>query len=627
MNQKRYNGKLSIIAAGIQLIFCVVLYVISYHIEPAISAHFMVQAANLLFISALISFTSFIHSYMQSLADEEVEELKKSDKSGTLFENEADGLSGRYKNSNAQFNKVILPVIVILISIIEFALTYSVISLELNHSHTILPENLNPLLISASVFISFSCCLFIFGKYCMGIAEESNNIYIIPIGSYMIFCSFLCLVSGIASLLHFWQFDSFTRSAMWLMCGLSIIIAVERLIIFIIEKYRPQTPDTITLSLYNSRLLRLISQPRRIVANLAEVIEYQFGVNISEQWLQNFCSRIFIPCLFIQIISFSLLTCFTYVNPGETALKEYIGSTQIKELSAGLYINYPWPINRIHRIPTKKIFNTSTGTAQTEKFQTNSDEISTPVLWNNDAFNNNVFLVGSNKSQIQRANQTFRILDVNLVSASINVHYKINNPLTYFTIHNDNDELLKLLSRQVLNRHIINHDFYELIRNTFTDFSKHLKKDIQSISNTHQLGCDIIHVDVSYIQPPPAVAKSFQQLISAQQSKISNQIQAQKYAIQTMAEADSAVNQIVKQAESDTVLTTSLAEVEKNNYLKQQKIYNKYPELYKTRLTMDTLEYWLQDVRKIVINFKSTKEVINLELKKSTPDILDISAD
>ena len=372
----------------------------------------------------------------------------------------------------------------------------------------------------------------------------------------------------------------------------------------------------------------LINQPQRLVANLAEIIEYQFGVNVSEQWLQNFCTKIFIPYLFIQSMTLALLTCFTYVHPGETALKEYMGSTTLEELSQGLYLNYPWPINRIHRIPVNKIYNSSTGaTPTTGTSRNDNEENANIVLWDHEAFNSNVFLAGSNMSEIKNANQKTQILDVNLASASINVHYTIDNPAKYFTIHKSNDELLKLLSKQILNRHILNNDFYELISNNFTGLSEGLRSDIQSAADKHGLGYDITHVNVDYIQPPPAVAKSFQQLVTVQQAKISNQLRAQKYAIQTIAEAEAEINQIIKQAESDTVLTISLAEIEKKNYLKQYKIYKEYPKLYKSRLTMDTLEEWLRDVRKIVTNSKSTKEVINLELKKSSPNILDVSVE
>ncbi len=627
MNQKHDNGKLSIVAAIIQLIFSVALYIISYNIEPAISAHLMVQTANFLLISTFIASISFIHSYMQRLANEEVEENKKIDKSGTLFENEIDDLSGRYQNSNKQFNKIILPIIVIFVSVIELALCYSVLSLEKSHSHVILPDNLNPLLISASVLITFSCSLFLLGKYCLGIAEGNKNIYIIPVSSYLIFCSILCLISGVASLLFYWRFDNIERWGTWLTCGLAIIIAIERFFFFIIETYRPQRIDKVNLPLYNSRLLRLINQPRRLVANLTEVIEYQFGIKISEQWMQNFCTRILIPYLFIQSITLALLTCITFVHPSETALKESMGSTKLEELSPGLYLNYPWPINRIHKIPTQKIYTTSTGAIPTGKSQNDHEENMNIVLWDNEAFNKNVFLAGSNMSDTHDTNQKTRILDVNLASASINVHYKIEIPIEYFSTHKTNDKLLNLLSKQILNRYILSHNFYELLKCNFSDLSKYLKLEIQSTVNARKLGYTITHVDVNYIQPPPDVSISFQQLISTQQARISQQLRAQNYAIQTMAEADSETNRIVKQAESDTILRTSLAEVEMNNFLKQYKIYKKYPELYRIRSTMDNLEEWLRDVRKIITNSKSTREVINLELKNSKADILDVSVE
>ena len=68
----------------------------------------------------------------------------------------------------------------------------------------------------------------------------------------------------------------------YVLCGVMIVLAIETLFSFMLDIYRPRTPDTEPRACFDSRLLALIAEPGGIASTIAEAINYQFGFEVSQ---------------------------------------------------------------------------------------------------------------------------------------------------------------------------------------------------------------------------------------------------------------------------------------------------------------------------------------------------------
>ncbi len=620
--------KTAIVSAFLLTAFGTIMHVLAQKFGPDIPTHFVSQAGNISLIGALVSYLAAFHAHLTRLAlmekkEEEIIEKKEQ----KLFDNEVDDY-GRYQQSLHQFKRPILPCILLLISVFEIALALWVIHIENTHVHEVLPKNLSPMLVVASIMATFSILAFVTGKFCSGAAFGNNQLFLRPVSAMALLSAFVYCAGALASLMLYWDYPIYGTFATWLFCIIGLFLAGERIVTWVLELYRPQSQSIWEIPVYESRILGLFNQPQGILVNLAVIVDYQFGVKLSERWLYAWIRRAVLPIILVQLISLSLLTSIVYIQPHESGLSQNWWSSNLQTLAPGLHFQLPWPMTKVERIPNGRVQHLSINPVEFDRSNNEKQVLPELILWQNARFKPNLLMAGSrSSSRGTRAGKESQSATISLVSAGISIRYSINDNELFFSGNRDARALLSHLARRELTRYIMSNEFPSILQAELNLAEVKLQEGIQKASNLHQLGIEILYVGFDYLQSPPQVAPAFTEVISAQEERQSLVIEAQKFAIQVISEAEQESNSVIRKAEAETSLITNLAEVEKTNFMKQRKIYKKYPRLYKTRVTMNALEEWLTDVRKVVTTSEAPREVINLELRRTKADLLSIPID
>ena len=623
MNLDRSQEKTAIVAAVLQGGIALVCFAFGQRHEPIFPTHFITQTGNILFISSLISFLSAFHAYLARLSQEEGTERERSKEleKGQLFEASLEEI-GRYDRSLHQFEKLILPVILLIISCIETGLASWVLTLEMTHMHDTIPKDRSAMLSIASTMSGSAVILFFVSKYSSGLAFGNKKLYLRPLSGYTFYNSGACVLGCVASLLFYWSYTFGVSLLTWVSCISSLVLAAERLITWVIDLYRPKSKRIPGLSVYDSRFLGLFIQPQGILHGISELIEYQFGIQISEGFIYRCFTKVLIPYLLLQLITLNLLSCIVYIQPQEKALLEQWGSDSLKSLKPGMHLKLPWPVCRVYRMTTEKVRKVNIPRNLHKENEKKTKKVS---LWQDGIFKKNLFLTaGSLYKDEKESTSNASSIAVNLAAVNATVHYKIVDIHKYYAMNNTPLELIRVLSLRELRKYMISNDFPFLLRSGFQHIGDKLATQIQIATDTHNLGIRIVNVTINNLQPPPEIVPSYREILKARQDRLKKRLEAEQYAVKVKAEADHEANRIVRTAESDTTLITNLAEVEKSNYHEQYTIYQEYPDLYKIRSTMDSLEKWLQDVRKIVATTGKAREVFNLDLKRTQPDLLSV---
>lgn len=601
------------VAGALQLLFAAVLYGLGKQYWLEAGSYVVIQTANILLIGGLVSIVACFHAWLARGAAEERRDTEGTDPK-SLFDNETDAM-GQHLRAQLQFEKNILPVLLIVVSAIEFGLAYWTLRLQRNLNIAKFPVDLDALLMVSSLLAAIAVACFLFGKYCAAVAYGENRIYLRTVCGYALWSAIVCLIGSVSMLLAYWQYPDVGTTVTWILVAAALILAVERVLSWVIEFYRPQTRSREARTVYESRLLALFSHPRGVMGNLADIVEYQFGLKISERWLSIFVFRAVLPFLALQLLVLLLLTSLVYVAPHEIGMLESSRGGTYKRLEPGLHVCLPWPFAKVTRVAASRVRNVRIEPVSPE--QQNVAQLDLR-MWTDDRFKKEYFITAYRGDP---AESTSESVPANLAVARLNVRYQVENAGTYLGAQMEPDKYVELLSRRALVHYLATHDFSESLAAGPGRIGTGLSTALGPL--LAKAGIRVVAVELTSLQPPAAAASGFRLVLDAEAASERELIEARFYEAKATAEARQLDARIRAAAAVENVRLTRLAEVDRQNFDLHLEYFHKYPELYTTRVVMDAMEEWLVDVRKIVIAAESDHEVFTLELRESQPNLLD----
>ena len=266
----------------------------------------------------------------------------------------------------------------------------------------------------------------------------------------------------------------------------------------------------------------LLGQPEAIITTAAHALDYQFGFKVSETWFYRFLEKALGWLVLAQFCALVLSTCFVIIQPGDEALHERFGRPLGNNgvIGSGLHLKLPWPIDRTIVYHTEQIQSFIVG-AEPEKSET--------IAWAVSHAKEENFLVASHELNPEiQSNQTSEAKSppVNLLSVSIPVQYQITNLATWAYVNEDPETLLKGVSEREVAHYLASADLDDLMSRGRAAAAEALRRDIQAQVDTLQLGARITFVGLEDIHPPVKVAKVFEQVVGAAQTRDSKILQA-----------------------------------------------------------------------------------------------------
>ena len=371
--------------------------------------------------------------------------------------------------------------------------------------------------------------------------------------------------------------------------------------------YRPKSKNEGYLPIYESRILALFSQPKGVLGNLAAMLEYQFGIKVSESLFASFSKKVLLPYVSLQLLSLFALSSVTYIKPSEKALTI---------LEPGIYFGAPWPMSSIERLDVHRV--TEVDLTENAEFEKKLSEARIKPLvdnWDQEEYNELLNLA----AQINQDGQ----FSQNLVALNVKLSYRIQDVLKFRGAYENTEAALIMTGRKILTRTLLESNFNETIKSGLKDFHTKLKASLVDVC-AEEFGVEVIDVSVINFQPPPEVVEAYRSVHIALEERERLAIKADKYSNSRHNLAELDVDLLLKKATQETVLRKLLLDKELQAFNDQKEVYEKLPVLYKAIALMTTYEAVLKDVRKVVNLTGTQNEIITLELKKSTPDLLEL---
>jgi membrane protease subunit HflK len=569
----------------------------------------------------LVALVSYFHMGLlerEQFERMELEELSKSRGSESLFAT-AGADTFPAKRSREQFERFFSPVFTAMLFLLQAAAAYWPWE-KLALMPPIIADRAT---LTMALLGLFGLILFLLGKYSTGLARLQGQKLLRPGAAYLLLSAYACfaVTATIAAVLAgFGKTDLIVGRVLCVVSGLA---AVETLLGLILEVYRVRVHGRESRLLYESRLVGLLGQPEAIITTAANAMDYQFGFKVSETWFYRFLEKALGWMLLAQFAALILSSCFIVINPGDEALIERFGRPLGDNgiIGPGLHLKLPWPIDQTTLYHTERIQNFIVG-ADPEQGET--------IAWAVNHAKEDNFLVPSRELNPEAlSNQTSegKSPPVNLMSVSIPVQYQITNLAIWAYTNSDPESLLRGIAERSVTHYLASADLDNLMAQGRAAAAVALSSNIQAQADALELGARILFVGLEDIHPPTKVAKIFEDVVGATETRESKILQAQAYSISTNAWANGESFKRVAAADADqhSAITNSAARA--MLFTNQQRAYAAAPGhngVYEQHAYLATLVENSGDSRKYIIATTNIPNIIIFNLEdKIRRDLID----
>ncbi len=305
-----------------------------------------------------------------------------------------------------------------------------------------------------------------------------------------------------------------------------IVLGFEFMIHFVLDFYRPRTPDVVQRPSFESRLLGLLGEPGGIAKSIADAMNYQFGFEVSSTWFYQLLQRWLFPIVVFTFAVVIALTSVVIIDADEQAVIERFGRivrSDSSVLKPGLHLKWPFPIEIVYRAPVRRISELVIGEAEEE-----DEHDHHAVVWTeaHDYVPEMMLLVASpvDETMTQRQNTATQdgngadSVAVSLMMVSVPVEYRIKNMEQYLYRYQNPEKVLEGIAYQYLSDYAASVPLDELMGPGRESVNAELSRLIQEKIDELEVGIELVFVGIRGAHPPAKnnVAASFQSVVAAQ---------------------------------------------------------------------------------------------------------------
>ena len=397
-------------------------------------------------------------------------------------------------------------------------------------------------------FVSAAALLsFFLSRYVIGMAHRDEWAMLRAGASYLMGITLAGLAVAISlGLVYMLDTPRPERVVAYGLRALLLLIAVEVLLNFVLDFYRPRAPDESPRPAFDSRVFGLFTEPGGIARSIAEAINYQFGFEVSSTWFYKLLQRSVGPLTGFAIITLLLGSSFVFVDSTEQAVVEHFGKMRGEPLGPGVHVKWPWPIDQAYKVSTAQVHQLQIG--MKEEHATDHQEedkkpelylwttahseephlevlIATPkiaqFLTASDKANNGNKGTSTGKTEANTSGLASggEAAPVSQLRVAMTLQYRILNAYDWVNTYADPERMLESIARRELMKGCANVEVKGLLGSDRARLERDLWKLVQSQADALTLGVEIVFLGIQGVHPPESIAKEFQEVTGAEQKK------------------------------------------------------------------------------------------------------------
>jgi regulator of protease activity HflC (stomatin/prohibitin superfamily) len=527
-----------------------------------------------------------------------------------------------------------LPLVSLLVAIYLLAAGCGLVYTHVSAADAVAVLQANPVgllfVMAAIAFVAF-----ISGRWLSGYARQRDWQLLRGGASYLMSCfvvAALLFVGAVAVAL-----TDDTRFFGWMAAvipAVMILVGLEILLTSLLESYRPRVPGVLPRPAFDSRMLGLLTAPGSLGSVVADLISYQFGVEVSGSWLYQLLGSAVTPLTVFGAAVLLALSCITIVAPDERGVVLRWGAMRGGPLAPGMHVKWPWPFETVEMHPVGQVQEIVVSSDLTGKSRD-----AQAILWTNDS--DRASMLGQEDFLAAPAETG---AGVALVAADVIVHYTVADLERFLIGSADPRRALSLIAQREASRFFATHDLDMLLGPGRTAGGPLLEEAIQAEADRMGLGVHVTGVAITSLHPPiGSVSRAFHAQIGAVQDRETRIQAARREAVEQLASVagsvelarrlDTAIRGLdglrggdpatvaASEAEIDALLTEARGEAAEllhtarayrwsravgeradgDRFAGELLAFEASPDYYRTRRFLEVLAAGLADRRKFVI--------------------------
>ncbi len=379
-------------------------------------------------------------------------------------------------------------------------------------------------LAGAIAFVTFAV-----SRYAAGIARASNSADKTTLragAAYFFGTSLLALATAIALVLAHNDYEWFEGRLAAVIGVVMIVLAVEIIINFILDFYRPRVAGQAQHVFYESRVLGVFSEPHGLVRNVAQTIDYQFGFKVSQTWFYQLLGRWIAFLLLFQAAVIYAVTCLVVVPEGQEAVVEVTrpGTSYRWVAEPGIHWSWPWPFASATLIPVQRVQRMELGYDPTKE---KPEDLATMPKWKRQM---KEVVLWTQKHKVKeykllvadRQASADTKVPVNLLSVTMPVHWRVRpgKALEFYKQSDHIEKIIESLAYRELTKYAAHADLLELIGAGGIRAADEIREALQTSCDSAgidrgSLGVEIVYVGLGGVHPPTEVAEAYENVVNA----------------------------------------------------------------------------------------------------------------
>jgi regulator of protease activity HflC (stomatin/prohibitin superfamily) len=419
--------------------------------------------------------------------------------------------------------------------------------------------------------------------------EFSENTYLIPWFRMFVYLAVINLALFFSGYLGNYLADNlriyffkFIDVIFWISLAGVLVVALEMVVALLKELPRLTKPVDKNFMCTGFFVMFFASKPR-LLQSMNFVILDRFNIDLAKSEIMSYFMKILEPTLIGAVLLLWLFTTLVIVPLDKQAIIKTFGVIKKGHVAnPGLHFKLPWPFAKVEFYSPRSIRSMNIGFI--------ADDEQRNLIWSKQhSLTNENLIVGDG---------------VEFINIDCQVLWRIKDLYKHVVNIQNPEELIEAWSYKLLTLATVSSTFDEIISRDRAILSNRLMEELQELADEAGLGVEIVDLIFLAIHPPLEVAKSFEDVISAQIEKLTYVLKAQserehKYRFY---QADS--HAIKQKAEMARIKTVQSAIGEAYSIKTKAMAFNAEPELETFRLRLENMQKLLSS-KKVYIYDKS----------------------
>jgi HflK protein len=280
------------------------------------------------------------------------------------------------------------------------------------------------------------------------------------------------------------------------------------------------------------------------------------------------------------VLAAYLSTCLLIVQPGQLGFIRRFGKIERPNLTPGIYLHFPFPIDKGEVFSVTKIRKINIGFEEEKGTEV-------PVYQTGEEENKEALLITG---------------DENIINVNYAVQYDIQPQMAFKSLYliSELDNIIKSITIEHMIKTIGSYPIDAVYTTERPAIEERVRQLVQEELDRLEIGVRILQINLVYVHAPRKVHYYFRDVASAQEDINTSINLAEVYATEKVNLSKGKGEQIINEGEGNKKTMINTAQGESESFELQRQTFTLAPDLTRLRLYLETLEEVLPGLRKYI---------------------------